>query len=146
MVPVTTSVLNAVPADRSGMAASAANTSREIGAVTGVAILGALVSSRLVAGVTATLKSLGLTAFAPYVVAGIETGKTPTPAQLAIPGAKQVFDAAYAAFGTGVHWALYLSAGLVLLAAVATAVFLRDEAPAAVVARPGVGPALGARA
>jgi EmrB/QacA subfamily drug resistance transporter len=129
VVPVTTSVLNAVPADRSGMAASAANTSREIGAVTGVAILGALVSSRLVAGVSVTLKGMGLAAFTPYVVAGIETGKTPTPAQLAIPGAKQVFDAAYAAFGTGVHWALYLSAGLVLVAAALTVAFLRDQAP-----------------
>jgi EmrB/QacA subfamily drug resistance transporter len=130
VVPVTTSVLNAVPADRSGMAASAANTSREIGAVTGVAILGCLVSSRLVAGVTSLLASMHLTAFAPYVINGIETGQTPTPAQLAIPGAKQVFDAAYAAFGTGVHWALYLSAGLVLLSAVATVVFLRNEGPA----------------
>ena len=129
VVPVTTSVLNAVPADRSGMAASAANTSREIGAVTGVAILGSLVSSRLVAGVTSLLASMHLTAFAPYVINGIETGKTPTPAQLAIPGAKQVFDAAYAAFGTGVHWALYLSAGLVLFAAVLTFAFLRDTAP-----------------
>jgi EmrB/QacA subfamily drug resistance transporter len=132
VVPVTTSVLNAVPADRSGMAASAANTSREIGAVTGVAILGSLVSSRLVAGVTSLLASMHLTAFAPYVINGIETGKTPTPAQLAIPGAKQVFDAAYAAFGTGVHWALYLSAGLVLFAAVLTVTFLRDTAPVTV--------------
>ena len=41
------SVLNAVPAERSGMAASATNTSREIGAVTGVAILGSLVYSQL---------------------------------------------------------------------------------------------------
>jgi hypothetical protein len=94
-----------------------------------VAILGCLVSSRLVAGVTSLLASMHLTAFAPYVINGIETGQTPTPAQLAIPGAKQVFDAAYAAFGTGVHWALYLSAGLVLLAAVATVAFLRDKAP-----------------
>jgi len=138
VVPVTTSVLNAVPADRSGMAASAANTSREIGAVTGVAILGALVSSRLVAGVTSLLKAMNLSAFTSYVVDGIETGKTPTPAQLAIPGAKQVFDAAYAAFGTGVHWALYLSAGLVLLAAVATVAFLRDKASSPAPAAEGV--------
>jgi MFS family permease len=40
-------VLGSVPPERSGMAASAANTSRKIGAVTGVAILGAaLVWSR----------------------------------------------------------------------------------------------------
>src|SRR6185437_7727120 len=39
VVPITSSVLSAVPAERSGMAASASNTSREIGAVTGVAVL-----------------------------------------------------------------------------------------------------------
>ena len=42
VVPITSAVLAAVPAERSGMAASATNTSREIGAVTGVAILGSL--------------------------------------------------------------------------------------------------------
>src|SRR5215469_4342476 len=47
VVPITTSVLSAVPPERSGMAASASNTSREIGAVTGVAILGSLVYSQL---------------------------------------------------------------------------------------------------
>jgi EmrB/QacA subfamily drug resistance transporter len=141
VVPVTTSVLNAVPPDRSGMAASAANTSREIGAVTGVAILGSLVASRLVAGVTSLLQSMHLQAFAPYVINGIETGKTPTPAELAIPGAKQVFDAAYAAFGTGVHWALNLSAVLVLVAAVVTVALLRDRPAAGAEASEAPAPA-----
>jgi MFS family permease len=136
VVPVTTSVLSAVPAARSGMAASAANTSREIGAVTGVAILGALVTSQLVAGVKTTLAAIGASQFLPFVINGIETGQTPTPAQLAIPGAKAVFGAAYGAFGTGVHWALYLSAGLVLLATALTFVFLRDDAPVTAPAEP----------
>ena len=47
VVPITSSALSAVPPERSGMAASATNTSREIGAVTGVAILGALVNAQL---------------------------------------------------------------------------------------------------
>src|SRR5208282_545642 len=47
VVPITSSVLAAVPPERSGMAASASNTSREIGAVTGVAVLGSLVYSQL---------------------------------------------------------------------------------------------------
>ena len=129
VVPVTTSVLNAVPPDRSGMAASVANTSREMGAVTGVAILGALVSSRLVAELNTQLTALGVPAFyKPIIVNGIETGAQPTPAQLAaFPQIKQVYQAAYNAFGVGIHWALYLSAGLVLLAAVLTAIFLRDR-------------------
>jgi EmrB/QacA subfamily drug resistance transporter len=136
VVPVTTSVLNAVPADRSGMAASVANTSREIGAVTGVAILGSLVSSRLIAELNTQLTALGVPAFyKPVIVQGIETGQTATPAQVNAFGPEilKVYDAAYAAFGTGLHWALYLSAGLVLVAAVLAFAFLRDsdDAPAA---------------
>ena len=52
VVPVTATVLNAVVPERSGMAASATNTSREVGAVTGVAILGALVFSQLNSSLT----------------------------------------------------------------------------------------------
>jgi len=131
VVPVTTSVLNAVPADRSGMAASVANTSREIGAVTGVAILGALVSSRLVAELTTQLGALGVpSAFKPIIITGIETGQQPTQAQLSAFGPEilKVYDAAYAAFASGLHWALYLSAGLVFLAAILTSALLRDPA------------------
>src|SRR6266700_3276851 len=40
VVPITSSVLAAVPGERSGMAASATNTSREVGAVAGVVVLG----------------------------------------------------------------------------------------------------------
>ena len=40
IVPVTSSALTSVPAEHSGMAASTNNTSRELGAVAGVAILG----------------------------------------------------------------------------------------------------------
>jgi EmrB/QacA subfamily drug resistance transporter len=131
VVPITTSVLTAAPTNRSGMAASAANTSREIGAVAGVAILGSLVTSRLVADLGARLQALGIpAAFKPVIVNGIETGATPSPQQLAaFPQVKQVYNAAYAAFGAGLHWALYLSAALVLLAAILTAVALREPSP-----------------
>src|SRR5260370_38029194 len=50
VVPVTSSVLGAVPAERSGVAASATNTRRGVGAVTRIAILGAVVHSALRSG------------------------------------------------------------------------------------------------
>ena len=68
VVPITSSVLGAVPPERSGMAASAANTSREIGAVAGVAVLGALVNAQLHA---ALYLSAGL-----VIAAGILTAIT----------------------------------------------------------------------
>ena len=45
LVPVTSAALSTVPAERSGMAASATNTSRELGAVFGVAVLGAVLNA-----------------------------------------------------------------------------------------------------
>jgi hypothetical protein len=47
LVGSTTSVLGSVSAKRSGMAASAVNTSRELGAVAGVAVMGAIVAGEL---------------------------------------------------------------------------------------------------
>ena len=51
-VPVTSTVLTLVPARRSGMAASATNTSRELGAVAGVSVLGAIVNGQLTVNLT----------------------------------------------------------------------------------------------
>ena len=47
MVPVTSASLGSVPAKHSGMAASATNTFRELGAVVGVAVLGSIVNGQL---------------------------------------------------------------------------------------------------
>jgi MFS family permease len=130
VVPVTTSVLDAVSPERSGMAASAANTSREIGAVAGASILGALVFSRLNATLTSHIEALNLPgtdksavlAFVPFIRKILETGQTnaalkqyatnPTITALIT----KVEGAAYGAFGDGLHAAFYLSAALVILA------------------------------
>ena len=78
VVPITSSVLAAVPPERSGMAASATNTSREIGAVTGVAILGSLVDSQLHASLAAQMNHLGVPpSFQGLVITAIETGQIP---------------------------------------------------------------------
>jgi EmrB/QacA subfamily drug resistance transporter len=140
VVPVTSTVLDAVPPQRSGMAASSANTSREIGAVTGVAVLGALVFSQVNANITTHLEQLNLppdqkAAILPYKsfiiqfietgqVTGITAGNYNTHSSIIA----KVIGAAYAAFGDGVHAALYLSAALMLCAAVLAATTLRKEA------------------
>jgi EmrB/QacA subfamily drug resistance transporter len=130
VTPVTSAALNAVPAERSGMAASAVNTAREMGAVTGVAILGALVSSRLCADLTGELQRAGVPlGFKSQIIQAIETGQTQIPAAFA--GYKELiqklFNAAYAAFGSGLHAALYLAAALVLASGVLAAVTLGKE-------------------
>jgi EmrB/QacA subfamily drug resistance transporter len=131
VVPITSAALSAVPPARSGMAASATNTSREIGAVTGVAILGALVNSQLHASLTSRLEHLGIPAnFQSIVIRAVETGGVPSSGNTQGAGGsagagqgklvQEVIHAAYNAFYAGLHAALLLSAILVIVAGVFT--------------------------
>jgi EmrB/QacA subfamily drug resistance transporter len=138
VVPITSSILAAVPPQRSSMAASAGNTSREVGAVTGVAVLGALVSAQLKADLTGRLRQLGIPAhFQSVVINALETGNVPPSGKTAGAGGaaagqgtlvQEVIHAAYHAFQTGLHAALYLSAGLVIAAGILAAVTLGRRA------------------
>lgn len=123
VVPITSSVLDAIPSRRSGMAASSANTSREIGAVTGVAVLGALVNAELRSNLTSHLRHLGIPDnFQSIVIRALETGGVPSQGKTAGAGVgnlalvRKVIDAAYEAFHSGLHEALLVSAALVLAA------------------------------
>jgi EmrB/QacA subfamily drug resistance transporter len=135
VVPVTAAVLNAVPPERSGMAASAANTSREIGAVAGASILGSLVFSRLSATLNSHIAALSvpasdkaaILALKPLIIQVIETGQVNAYLnKYASQGGliTQVEGAAYSAFGDGLHAAFYLSAALVILAGLLAAATL----------------------
>jgi sugar phosphate permease len=131
VVPITSAVLAAVPPERSGMAASASNTSREIGAVTGVAVLGSLVYSQLHASLITQMNHLGVpVAFQGLVLNAIETGQIPKNTSAYAGFGKlvqEVIGAAYTAFHNGLHAALYLSAGLALAAGLLAFITLRSR-------------------
>ncbi len=129
LVPVTSVPLTVVPPERSGMAASATNTSREMGAVFGVAILGAIVNAKLTGDLAARLKAIGIPpTFQSLVLHAVQTGgassggaatsaehsKNAAVARIAT----KVVSAAYDAFGSGLHEALTLSGCLILAGAV----------------------------
>jgi len=131
VVPITSAALSAVPPARSGMAASATNTSREIGALTGVAILGALVNAQLRSSLTSRLQHLGIPdTFQSIVIKAVETGGVPSSGNTKGAGGaagagegklvQEVIHAAYNAFYAGLHAALLLSAFLVLAAGIFT--------------------------
>jgi EmrB/QacA subfamily drug resistance transporter len=139
VVPVTSAVLDSVPPERSGMAASVANTSREIGAVAGTSILGALVFSRLNATLTSHIDALNVSAadkntilgFKPLIIQILETGQIDK--YLGKMGGQNaliadVEGAAYGAFGDGLHAAFYLSAALVILSGILAAATLGSKA------------------
>ncbi len=128
LVPVTSVPLTVVPPERSGMAASATNTSREMGAVFGVAVLGAIVNAQLTGDLAARLKAIGVPPnFQSLVIHAVQTGGTSGGAASGAEHsqnaavariATKVIDAAYDAFGTGLHEALVLSGCLILVGAV----------------------------
>jgi EmrB/QacA subfamily drug resistance transporter len=139
VVPITSEALSAVPPARSGMAASATNTSREIGAVIGVAVLGALVNAQLRSSLTGRLKHLGIPAnFQSIVIHAVETGGVPSSGNTKGAGGaagagqgtlvQEVIHAAYSAFYAGLHAALLLSAFLVLAAGIFSFVLLGRRA------------------
>ncbi len=134
---MTASVLAIVPAERSGMAASTVNTSRELGGVLAVAILGAVIDGRLVSDLTAHLGGLGVSHdLQQLVVHAVTHGGLPANAALAVlanpvvaaealthPGILgKILDAAEASFGNALHAGLTV-AGVILLVGAGVSLF-----------------------
>jgi EmrB/QacA subfamily drug resistance transporter len=127
VVPVTSVALSAIPAARSGMAASAANTSRELGALVGVAVLGSMVNGELTNNLAQRLNDLGVPAsFQGLVVNAVETGQVPGGGTATIRDAEtsfgplvaKVVTAAFDAFHSGLDIALTVSAVVIVLSGI----------------------------
>jgi EmrB/QacA subfamily drug resistance transporter len=129
LVPVTSTPLTVVRPEHSGMAASVTNTSREMGAVFGVAVLGSIVNSKLTGQLASRLKAIGIPpSFQTLVIHAVTGGglggngaatkaehsKTAAVAKIAT----KVVNAAYQAFGSGLHLALEISGVLLIIGAV----------------------------
>jgi EmrB/QacA subfamily drug resistance transporter len=122
IVPATTAVLSAIPAQRSGLAASTINTSRQVGAVAGVAVLGSLINAHLTVDLRSRLTALGVpSGLLTFAIDAIRNGgvsgssgsSAGTGTSDGIIG--QIFQAAYAAFLSGLRTSLIVSAALILL-------------------------------
>lgn len=123
VVPINATALLSIPAANSGMAASTINTSRELGAVTGVAILGSIVNGQLTVNLTHRLIQIGIPpAFRQEIITAVITGdvnakaaKISGESNAAIRAIiKKVVNAAFGAFTHGLNIALSTS-GLLLL-------------------------------
>ena len=126
MVPATSAALAAIPPERSGMAASATNTSRELGGVAGVAILGSIVNGKLVVDLVRELTAQHFPkAITDQVVAAVTTGNISQQASAYSHMSngqldaliKHLEDLAYGAFRSGLDEALWIAFALVLGAA-----------------------------
>ena len=131
LVPVTSAALTVVPPERSGMAASATNTSRELGAVIGVAVLGAVVDSKLTGQLALRLKALGIPpSFQSLVINAVSNGGLSSSAASNAEHshtvhvkdlATKVIHAAYDAFGSGLHLSFDIASALLLVGALVAA-------------------------
>lgn len=125
VVPMTSVALGEVPPEHSGMAASATNTSRELGAVFGVAVLGSLVNAHLTGDLTLRLKALHIPSnFISIVISAIETGTVPGGVRGGSSIEDRVIQAAYGAFRSGLEEALLIAGIAMLLAGVVAAATL----------------------
>lgn len=133
VVPVTSAVLSHVPAEHSGMAAGATNTARQLGAVVGVTVLGALVSGAMSRGLAADLdKNPLLSQVKDVILESFFTGGEQAkgldfahPDPLMAP----FVESTAAAFRDGIHLALTVSAVLIVVSAVLTLLFGRGREP-----------------
>ncbi len=134
LVTMTQAVLTRVRPEESGMAASTVNTSRELGGVFGVAVLGAVVNAQLTSGLSEKLVKLHIPLlYRNVVIQFVTTGGNITSAENS-PGVKghakliaKVLVAAEDSAGHGVHLALQIAGGIVLAAAVVAAFAARHR-------------------
>ena len=138
LVTMTASVLAIVPPEESGMAASTVNTSREIGGVFGVAVLGAIVNAQLTSGLTEKLIKLHIPLqFRQIVIQFVTTGGNISTAESS-PAARghekivaKVLVAAEDSAGHGIHLTLQIAGYIVLAAAVVALFAARRRTPTA---------------
>jgi hypothetical protein len=132
-------VMSTVPPARAGMASATLNTTRQVGGVFGIAVLGAVVMGRFVSEVRAVLATLDLPPFVTERIVemaeqgrGAGGGSIPT-----VPGidTAAIQKAVQISFTTGMHQALWIAGVVVLAGAVIGAVMIRGTSPRQQMAR-----------
>lgn len=116
MAPMTAAVMNSVGRERAGLGSAMTNTSREVGGVLGIALLGAILTSQVRNAFAPAIASLGLSPAQLQSVAGAAQHGELSVAGLSPAQAAAVQGAFSDAFMQGFRPAL-LFAGAVLLAA-----------------------------
>ena len=145
MAPMTAAVMGAVGPQRAGLGSAMTNTSREVGGVLGIALLGTVLFDRLGSVLVPRLAELGLTAGQASAISEAASHGFVSPDELAGLGlsSEQVdgFAAAFRdSYMSGFHLALFIAALALLTAAVVANRFIpgrahADEIHAAAAAR-----------
>ncbi len=139
MSPMTAAVMASVPLRRAGMASATSSTSREVGGVFGIALLGAIVTHFFSKNLSAQLAGLPIPAEAKaQILAVAGRGGQEATGSLPLGPSQQeaLHHAIDQAFVHGMHIGLTVAGLTVLGGAVIALVFVRRPEPAGVVEAP----------
>ncbi len=151
MTPMTAAVMGSVPVRNAGVASAATNTSREIGGVFGIALLGAIVTSVFKRGWQPALQAVGIPkGVAANMVArygtAAATGGAPNfqafskniPRSIPLPVQRAIYTSIDHPFVHAMHAAIYVAVAFMLLAGVVSAIFVLShvEPQSALIASP----------
>ena len=142
MAPMTAAVMASVPGRHAGVASAATNTSRELGGVFGVALLGAIVTSSfkrtfndglLAAHFPKTVAATIVEKAGSQAAAGggtLQTFRDQAPRGISQQVIHKVVDVAHQSFVHAMHVGIYFAIGSMLLAAIVSAMFVRSHVEA----------------
>ncbi len=126
MSPMTAAVMGSVPTAKAGVASAATNTSREIGGVFGIALLGAIVTSAFTSGFTSRLISAGVPkGQAAALVA--RAGARAAAGSSAGVSDPVIADAIKQSFVHAMHTGMLVAVAFLVFAAIVSAVFVRSH-------------------
>jgi EmrB/QacA subfamily drug resistance transporter len=137
MAPMTSAVMGSVHPRHAGVASAATNTSRQIGGVLGIAVLGAVVTSAFRRGFVARLMAAGLPAGEAVAVAAQAGSRASTGEAAGAAG--PLTGAVHEAFVHAIHLGMAVGVGLLLLASLVSALFVRSHLETAIANAPGRG-------
>jgi EmrB/QacA subfamily drug resistance transporter len=136
MSPMTTAVMSTVPPARAGMASATLNTTRQVGGVLGIAVIGAVITTTASSLFKAAVMAMNLNPIATQKVLEMakQGGGRPSPEQEALAKAAgidlaPVVKAVRETFVSGLHRGFWYAAGVVLAGAVVGAIMVRGTAP-----------------
>ncbi len=133
MSPMTTAVMSTVPVARAGMASATLNTTRQVGGVFGIAVLGSIVTGRFLSEVRIALTAMDLPpAVTQKILEVAQQGRGAGGSGVtSVPGidVNAIQQAVRVSFTNGMHHALWFAGVVVLAGAVIAAIMIRGTAP-----------------
>jgi EmrB/QacA subfamily drug resistance transporter len=133
MAPMTAAVMNSVGPQRAGLGSAMTNTSREVGGVFGIALLGTILTTKLRGSLGPALAGLGIPAGQQTTISSAAGHLSLEPSLLAglspdqVAGVQRAFTTS---FMDGFHLALIFAAAVLLVAAFVAYRFIPSGAPA----------------